>query len=237
MSTDPNVIAKYRAGYNECAAEISRYLDTVNGGSPELKSRVMNYLGNSMAQFPVIPVYQGMAPGSYVQLQQQHGGYMHPLGHQNIYTSRDFIHAQTLDNERHQHFTSPRSDVTSYSHERLVPSPCDSDSGLSDSSGITHDENGNYSHFNNNRSPQSLKIKTEQGMQFNIPRDQRNKTLYPRSDPNYPSPKRRCDFIDESRSPKRQRQSDNLNLDIKPVNLTIPQNVNVPTNANMWRPW
>ena len=236
MSSDPNVISKYRAGFNECAAEISRYLDTVNGGSPELKTRVMNFLANSMAQFPVIPVYQGMVPTSYVQL-QQHGGYLNPLGHQNIYMSPEFIQSQTVDNERHVHFSSPQMNM-SLSPDRLVPSPCDSDSGLSDSSVLAQDENGNYSHFNKNRSPQISKVKSEQGISFTVPKDQRNRTLHPHSQRNYISPKRRCDFPDETRSPKRQRQYDNSNhLDVKPVNLAIPQQVNEPANANMWRPW
>lgn len=237
MSTDPNVISKYRAGFNECAAEISRYLDTVNGGSPELKGRVMNYLANSMSQFPVIPVYQGMIPSSYVQL-QQHSGYLNPVAHQNIYMSPEFIHSQ-VDNERRVQLSGNQMNVTSVSPDRRVPSPCDSDSGLSDSSVLAQDENGNYSQFNKNKSPIHRRIKTEQGISFDIPHEQRNKTLYLQSNRNSVSPKRkRQDYPDDLTPPKRHRSCDNFNQsDMKPIDLAVPQHANLGTNANMWRPW
>ncbi|ESO91382.1 hypothetical protein LOTGIDRAFT_74634, partial [Lottia gigantea] len=46
MTTDPFVVSKYRAGFNECAAEVARYLDSVQGGSQEVKGRVLNHLSN-----------------------------------------------------------------------------------------------------------------------------------------------------------------------------------------------
>lgn len=239
MSTDPNVLSKYRAGFNECAAEISRYLDTVNGGNPELKTRVMNYLANSMGQFPVIPVYQGMVTGSYVQLQQP-GGYLNRLAHQNIYMSQEFVPSQPLDNERRVHFPGNPMNMTSVSSDRLVPSPCDSDSGLSDSSVIAQDENGNYSHLNKNgASPVHRRIKSEQGLSFDIPTDQKQATLYPRANRNSLSPKRRRhDSPDDLTPQKCQRLCDTRNQpDVKPINLVVPQNVNTDANANMWRPW
>lgn len=236
MSADPNVISKYRAGFNECAAEISRYLDTVNGGSPELKARVMNYLANSMAQFPVIPVYQGMVPSAYVQL-QQHSGYLNPLPHQNICMSPDFIQAQTVDNERHVQFSSSYTTMTS--PDRLAPSPSGSDSGLSDSSAI-QDENGNYSHLNKNRSPINIRIKYEQENFFDVPNEQRQKTLYSQSERTSMSPKRRRhNPSDNVTPPKRQRSCDNpfQETDCKPINLASPQHFSLPGNVSMWRPW
>ena len=236
MTTDPNVISKYRAGFNECAAEISRYLDTVNGGSPELKARVMNYLGNCTAQFPVLPVYQGMVPGSYVQL-QQHSGYLNPLSHRNIYMSPEVIQAQTVDNERHVQYCN--SQTTLMSPSRLVPSPSGSDSGLSDSS-ITQDENGNYSHLDKSRSPVSRRIKCEQENSFEVPREQHHRTLYTQQERSYVTPKRkRHDSYEDVTPPKRHRSCDNRNqeTDLKPMNLAIPHPINLAGNADMWRPW
>ena len=235
MSTDPNVMSKYRAGFNECASEISRYLDTVNGGSPELKARVMNYLANCSSQFPVVPVYQGMVPGSYVQL-QQHTGYINPLTHRNVYMSPEFIQAQSMDNERHVQYCNSQTTVTS--PNRLVPSP-GSDSGLSDSS-MTQDENGNYSQMDKNRSPINRRIKCEQENIFEVPLDQRHRTLYTQRGHNDVSPKRkRHDSFEDMTLPKRQRSCDNLNQDqdLKPINLAIHQHVGLEANANMWRPW
>ena len=229
-------MSKYRAGFNECATEISRYLDTVNGGSQELKARVMNYLANCTSQFPVLPVYQGMVPGSYVQL-QQHNGYMNPLSHRNVYMTPEFIQAQSMDNERHVQYCNSQTPVTS--PNRLVPSPNGSDSGLSDSS-MTQDENGNYSHLDNNRSPVRRRIKCEQENIFEVPAEQRHRTLYTQRGRGDVSPKRkRHDSFEDITPPKRQRSCDNLNQehDLKPINLAMPQPVSLVSNANMWRPW
>ena len=44
MANDPSVIAKYQAGYVECAQEVTRYLGSVDGINNDVKSRLMGHL-------------------------------------------------------------------------------------------------------------------------------------------------------------------------------------------------
>lgn len=48
MATDPNVLTKYRAGFNECAGEVMRYLGSVNGLTDDTRTRVLNHLAMCM---------------------------------------------------------------------------------------------------------------------------------------------------------------------------------------------
>lgn len=246
MASDPNVISKYRAGFNECAAEIARYLDTVNGGNPDLKARVLNYLGNSMMQFPVIPVYQGVVPPYHLQMTSpstSHAGFtMPPYSHgNNVFSStpqhslsqqqkqtRDFIsYSQNRDSviKAEPLPFSVNVDVTSRvtSHTtspiRRIPSPCDSDSGLSDSS-FSHDENGNYSHFNIN---QDLRHENESRLHA----DSERKPSVNLLEQSRHSAKRKLETSDE-RAPKHPRTGDNAR-----VCSPRPARENDP----MWRPW
>ena len=45
---DSNVVSKYRAGYNECAGEVTRYLHSVEGISPDTRVRLMGHLANCL---------------------------------------------------------------------------------------------------------------------------------------------------------------------------------------------
>ncbi|XP_046352091.1 transcription factor HES-1-like [Haliotis rufescens] len=51
MSSDPFLMGKYRAGFNECAGEVARYLDAVSVNH-DVKSRVLNHLANCVSQIP-----------------------------------------------------------------------------------------------------------------------------------------------------------------------------------------
>lgn len=50
MSCDPTVVTKYKSGFNECANEVVRYLGSVQGVESDTRSRLMNHLGNIVAQ-------------------------------------------------------------------------------------------------------------------------------------------------------------------------------------------
>lgn len=50
MSCDPTVVTKYKAGYNECANEVIRYLGSVQGVEDGTRNRLMNHLGNLVSQ-------------------------------------------------------------------------------------------------------------------------------------------------------------------------------------------
>ena len=44
ISTDPSVLNKYRAGFNECATEVSRYIGRVDGVDNGLRQRILSHL-------------------------------------------------------------------------------------------------------------------------------------------------------------------------------------------------
>ena len=48
MATSPDVVTKYRAGFNECANEIMRYLTSAQGVNDEVRTRVLSHLANCL---------------------------------------------------------------------------------------------------------------------------------------------------------------------------------------------
>ena len=43
-TTDPNTMARYRAGYNECANEVTRYLMSLDGLDAQVRARLISHL-------------------------------------------------------------------------------------------------------------------------------------------------------------------------------------------------
>lgn len=46
LTEEPTVVNKYRAGFNECANEVVRYLSSLNGVDHEVRERLVSHLGN-----------------------------------------------------------------------------------------------------------------------------------------------------------------------------------------------
>ena len=46
LSCDPTVASKYKAGFNECANEVVRYLSSLQGVDEEVRERLIGHLGN-----------------------------------------------------------------------------------------------------------------------------------------------------------------------------------------------
>ena len=46
IASDPNVVSKYRAGYHECATEVTRYLSSAQNIGPEVKTRLVGHLSD-----------------------------------------------------------------------------------------------------------------------------------------------------------------------------------------------
>lgn len=46
ISTDPSVLNKYRAGFNECATEVGRYIGRVDGVDHGLRQRILSHLNS-----------------------------------------------------------------------------------------------------------------------------------------------------------------------------------------------
>uniref|UniRef100_A0AAY4E2Q4 Transcription factor HES-4 n=1 Tax=Denticeps clupeoides TaxID=299321 RepID=A0AAY4E2Q4_9TELE len=50
LSADTNVLSKYRAGFNECMNEVTRFLSTCEGVNGEVRSRLLNHLSGCLGQ-------------------------------------------------------------------------------------------------------------------------------------------------------------------------------------------
>ncbi|XP_062987476.1 transcription factor HES-1 isoform X2 [Elgaria multicarinata webbii] len=50
LNTDPTVLGKYRAGFNECMNEVTRFLSTCEGVNTEVRTRLLGHLASCMGQ-------------------------------------------------------------------------------------------------------------------------------------------------------------------------------------------
>ena len=81
MGSDPSVLGKYIAGFNECSTEISKYLNTVEGLSPETRTRLMNHLANSLERSSITIATNTAVANLQLSLNQSCGtAHAQPLG-------------------------------------------------------------------------------------------------------------------------------------------------------------
>ncbi|XP_058499042.1 hairy-related 9 isoform X2 [Solea solea] len=66
LSADATVLSKYRAGFNECMNEVTRFLSTSEGVNTEVRSRLLSHLSSCMGQMMSMNYQQ------QVQSQQAH---------------------------------------------------------------------------------------------------------------------------------------------------------------------
>lgn len=52
IARDPTVLSKYRAGFSECATEVSRYISKIDGADHHLKQRLTSHLSNCLQSLP-----------------------------------------------------------------------------------------------------------------------------------------------------------------------------------------
>lgn len=69
LSADNTVLSKYRAGFNECMSEVTRFLSTSEGVNTEVRSRLLNHLSACMGQM-VAMNYPQQAPSQQAHLSQ-----------------------------------------------------------------------------------------------------------------------------------------------------------------------
>uniref|UniRef100_A0A3B3UU90 Hairy-related 9 n=1 Tax=Poecilia latipinna TaxID=48699 RepID=A0A3B3UU90_9TELE len=55
LSADATVMSKYRAGFNECMNEVTRFLSTSEGVNAEVRSRLLGHLSSCMGQMMSLP--------------------------------------------------------------------------------------------------------------------------------------------------------------------------------------
>ncbi|XP_005986052.1 hairy-related 9 [Latimeria chalumnae] len=75
LSADPTVLGKYRAGFNECMNEVTRFLSTCEGVNTEVRTRLLSHLSACLGQivamnYPQAPAAQSshLAQPLHVQL-------------------------------------------------------------------------------------------------------------------------------------------------------------------------
>uniref|UniRef100_A0A3Q4GIT9 Hairy-related 9 n=1 Tax=Neolamprologus brichardi TaxID=32507 RepID=A0A3Q4GIT9_NEOBR len=69
LSADATVLSKYRAGFNECMNEVTRFLSTSEGVNSEVRSRLLNHLSNCLSQMMSMN-YQQQSPSQQAHLAQ-----------------------------------------------------------------------------------------------------------------------------------------------------------------------
>ncbi|XP_075898181.1 hairy-related 9 isoform X2 [Nelusetta ayraudi] len=62
LSADASVLSKYRAGFNECMNEVTRFLSTSEGVNTEVRSRLLSHLSGCMGQMMSMNYPQQAAP-------------------------------------------------------------------------------------------------------------------------------------------------------------------------------
>uniref|UniRef100_A0A8C3PMT3 Hes family bHLH transcription factor 4 n=1 Tax=Calidris pygmaea TaxID=425635 RepID=A0A8C3PMT3_9CHAR len=50
LSADPTVLGKYRAGFNECMNEVTRFLSTCEGVNTDVRTRLLSHLSACLGQ-------------------------------------------------------------------------------------------------------------------------------------------------------------------------------------------
>ncbi|XP_075459740.1 transcription factor HES-4 [Ascaphus truei] len=80
LTADPTVLGKYRAGFNECMNEVTRFLSTCEGVNPEVRTRLLGHLSGCLGQivamnYPQPPTSQPL----HVQLPSAPGGAPVPM--------------------------------------------------------------------------------------------------------------------------------------------------------------
>ncbi|XP_054716111.1 transcription factor HES-1-A-like [Uloborus diversus] len=58
ISTDSSVLNKFKAGFNECATEVSRYVSRIEGVDPALRQRLLSHLSNCLTTMNTASQFQ-----------------------------------------------------------------------------------------------------------------------------------------------------------------------------------
>lgn len=61
ISTDPSVLNKFKAGFNECASEVSRYINRIDGVDAGLRQRLLSHLSNCLTAMNAATPFQSSA--------------------------------------------------------------------------------------------------------------------------------------------------------------------------------
>ncbi|XP_067139815.1 transcription factor HES-1-like [Centruroides vittatus] len=81
ISTDPTVLNKFRAGFNECATEVSRYVSRIEGVDPALRQRLLNHLSHCLNGLNSTPPFstQGAGTMAFPGMSPQFSNVLNPL--------------------------------------------------------------------------------------------------------------------------------------------------------------
>ena len=117
LSHDPTIANKYKAGFNECATEVVRYLSSLPGIHEEARERLINHLGNVVTSVNYQPrdTIQCSQP---INVQIPHhinqgvptvpsGCLLMPAGSQTPAINLQSNHSAFTQNLRHSPSTSP----------------------------------------------------------------------------------------------------------------------------------
>ncbi|XP_028987616.1 transcription factor HES-1-like [Betta splendens] len=57
VNSDPSVLGKYRAGFNECVGEVTRFLSSCEGVDSEVRTRLLSHLAVRVTQVNTVHLY------------------------------------------------------------------------------------------------------------------------------------------------------------------------------------
>ncbi|XP_006011219.1 transcription factor HES-1-like [Latimeria chalumnae] len=66
LSIDPSILSKFRAGFNECANEVTRFLSKCEGIQVEVRSRLLNHLATCVSALSCPPTSPASRPSLQV---------------------------------------------------------------------------------------------------------------------------------------------------------------------------
>lgn len=71
LTADPTVLGKYRAGFNECMNEVTRFLSTCEGVNADVRSRLLSHLSSCLGHmvamnYPQAPSNPASLPGGHL---------------------------------------------------------------------------------------------------------------------------------------------------------------------------
>lgn len=121
LAADPSVAAKYRVGFNECAHEVVRYLNSLEGVNDDVRCRLMNHLSGCVQSVnpPTVPLQtQTPIQPLQVQIPTTQGGthIMHPHPDRLLMSQSCYPQPPSVDRLQ----TSPPNTQVAGSYE-LVP--------------------------------------------------------------------------------------------------------------------
>ncbi|GFY13915.1 protein deadpan [Trichonephila clavipes] len=79
ISTDSSVLNKFKAGFNECATEVTRYISRIEGVDPAMRQRLLSHLSNCLASMNTATHFQQQSQATNISFGNSFPGMLQSL--------------------------------------------------------------------------------------------------------------------------------------------------------------